>query len=127
MTCPECGRYADPDPSTGYDADDLCLECAERVDALPSDPSDTLEESIERLTETVDRHVARMDHIRKVLGDFYLAPISASSLQPVLALAEQLNPTLVHRRLVALRIEEEVLRFAPSADDDIITPDSSPF
>jgi hypothetical protein len=96
---------------------------------MPSadDPSDTLDESIERLKANIDRALAQLDHIRKVLGEFYLAPISASSLQPVLALAEQLNPTLVHRRLVALRIEEEVLRFAPSADDEIITPDSSPF
>jgi hypothetical protein len=63
---------------------------------MPSadDPSDTLEESIERLTETVDRHVARMDRIRMVLSRFYRATLSASSVQPVLDLAVELNPNL---------------------------------
>ena len=29
MTCLYCGRYAPPDPDTGYDADDYCsLACA---------------------------------------------------------------------------------------------------
>lgn len=28
MECPACGRYAPPDPDTGYDADDICGECS---------------------------------------------------------------------------------------------------
>ena len=28
MTCALCGRYAAPDPATGYDADDVCPGCA---------------------------------------------------------------------------------------------------
>lgn len=28
MECKFCGRYAPPDPETGYDADDCCPECA---------------------------------------------------------------------------------------------------
>ena len=28
MICPACGRYAPPDPETGYDADDICPTCA---------------------------------------------------------------------------------------------------
>lgn len=27
MTCPVCGLFADPDPETGYDADDICPTC----------------------------------------------------------------------------------------------------
>lgn len=28
MECPVCGRYAPPDPDTGYDGDDICSTCA---------------------------------------------------------------------------------------------------
>lgn len=28
MTCPNCGRWSPADPETGYDADDLCPDCA---------------------------------------------------------------------------------------------------
>ena len=29
MICPVCGRFAEPDPETGYDCDDPCSErCA---------------------------------------------------------------------------------------------------
>ena len=28
MTCPCCGRYAPPDPETGYDVDEACPSCA---------------------------------------------------------------------------------------------------
>ncbi len=28
MTCPCCGRYCPPDPETGYDADEMCPDCA---------------------------------------------------------------------------------------------------
>ncbi len=27
MTCPHCGRYGNPDPETGYDADEPCPDC----------------------------------------------------------------------------------------------------
>jgi hypothetical protein len=30
MECPSCGAWSPPDPETGYDADDLCPDCAER-------------------------------------------------------------------------------------------------
>jgi len=29
VTCPDCGRWAPADRATGYDADDLCPDCAE--------------------------------------------------------------------------------------------------
>lgn len=29
MTCPNCGLYSPPDPETGYDADELCPDCAD--------------------------------------------------------------------------------------------------
>ncbi len=58
------------------------------------DPSETLEQTLERLCDLVDRHVQRMDHIRDVLSTFYKAPVSASSLQPVLDLAVELTPSL---------------------------------
>jgi hypothetical protein len=33
--CPTCGRYAPPDPETGYDGDDYCSrECAERGEVI---------------------------------------------------------------------------------------------
>jgi len=28
VTCPNCGRYAPADAETGYDADELCPDCA---------------------------------------------------------------------------------------------------
>lgn len=84
---------------------------------MPSadDPSMSLEESFDRLTVAVERITAQMDHIREVLGTFYLAPVSASSLQPVLDLAEQLDPSLKSQR-----------QFDALAND-ILTPDASPF
>lgn len=32
MTCQSCNRFAPADRDTGYNADDLCAECAERED-----------------------------------------------------------------------------------------------
>jgi hypothetical protein len=41
MTCPNCGRYAPPDAATGYDADELCPECArEKDDCAAADAAD---------------------------------------------------------------------------------------
>jgi hypothetical protein len=64
---------------------------------LPSadDPSESLEETVEKLMAAVDRHVIRMDRIREVLSDFYKAQLSASSVQAVLDLAVELDPTLI--------------------------------
>ena len=97
MTCPECGRYADPDPSTGYDGADLCPDCALQAveDGQQRQTDDwDLEQSVEHLSKTVDRHVGRIKQISNVLSTFYRAPLSASSVQAVLALAVELNPTL---------------------------------
>ena len=30
MSCPVCGREAPPDPETGYDAADVCPDCAQQ-------------------------------------------------------------------------------------------------
>jgi hypothetical protein len=78
---------------------------------MPSadDPSETLEESIDRLAENVDRHVARMDHIRTVLSTAYLAEHSMSSLAPVWALAEELNPALKARRTPATIVRRHLV------------------
>ena len=130
MTCPGCGRYAHPDPTTGYDADEFCPECEEQNEKdLADDPNaddESLKESVERLSAAIDRACAELDHIREVLRAFYMAPISASSLQPVLDLCEQLDPTLRQQRL-ALRIEETVLSLVPKDEDDILTPERAPF
>jgi hypothetical protein len=58
----------------------------------------TLEESVERLSRAIDEKVAERQHIIEVLSAFYRAPLSASSVQPVLTLAEQLNPALNAQR-----------------------------
>ena len=86
-------------------------------DDLPSadDPSETVEESIERLTRAIDANVAKVTRIRYTLRTFYLAPVSAHSIQPILNLALELNP--------GLQFEADVRH----AVDDIITPESSPF
>ena len=57
MTCPQCGRYGDPCPETGYDGDDLCPDCKagdppvrrrltrqERLEGLADSGCDTHEE-----------------------------------------------------------------------------------
>jgi len=131
MTCPGCGRYAPPDPTTGYDADEFCPECEEQNEKdLADDPNaddESLKESLEQLSATIDWLCAEHDHIRDILRAFYMAPISASSLQPVLDLCEQLDPTLRSQRL-AQRIEDTVLSLVPTdEDDDILTPAKSPF
>ena len=84
---------------------------------MPSadDPSETLEDSMARLTSAIDAHVIRLMRIRDILRVFYLAPRSVSSVAPILALCEELNP--------GLRVELEMLR----QDDEILTPSTSPF
>jgi len=89
-------------------------------------PSETLEESVERLSAAIDRLCAQREQIRRTLSAFYLAPISAATLQPLLDLCEQLDPTLRSQRL-ALRIEDTVLGLVPTDEDEILTPDQAPF
>ncbi len=95
---------------------------------MPSadDPSETLEQSVERLCAAIDYHVQRMDHIREVLATFYKAPVSASSLQPILDLAVELDPslkatpapsTIVRRHLVCASCDQFAIRDAKVADD----------
>ena len=38
-----------------------------------------------------------LDRVRDTLAAFYRAPLSMSSVQPILTLAEELNPSLVQR------------------------------
>lgn len=46
MECPRCGRWAPPDPETGYDADELCPECKDMfADEHPDDWEDLLEDA----------------------------------------------------------------------------------
>ena len=92
MTCPSCGRYAPPDPQTGYDVDDLCPEC-ER-DGIIVTPVTTMEEDLQRLEAAIERKIEQFERIKQILSTFYLAEISMSSLQPVLDLACELNPAL---------------------------------
>lgn len=33
MTCPICGRWAPADRDTGYNADDVCPDCVQQLDA----------------------------------------------------------------------------------------------
>jgi len=92
---------------------------------MPSadDPSLSLEESVELLCENIDQLCAQREQIRRTLSAFYMAPISAATLQPLLDLCEQLDPTLRSQRL-AQRIEDTVLSLVPRDEDDIITPDT---
>lgn len=73
MTCPECQRWAPPDPETGYDADELCPDCTatppavlcawcERLltpgrwtDAAPSTAGDICEDCRQEWSEQYDR------------------------------------------------------------------------
>ena len=40
MTCTDCGRYAPPDPETGYDADEVCPDCLALRDVAEADAYD---------------------------------------------------------------------------------------
>jgi hypothetical protein len=55
----------------------------------------------------------QLQQIARVLRIFYLSPLSMSSVQPLLTLAEELNPGLKG--------------LAAYLDRDIITPDKAPF
>jgi hypothetical protein len=62
MVCVDCGRYSRPCEETGYDADDVCPDCAEKRDAvgLCIDMLDA-----DRLNEwgrLIDIHGSRIDH-----------------------------------------------------------------
>lgn len=55
---------------------------------------DTIQARVDTLFETLKSHERQIDTVRTILRDFYLAPVSVSSLQPVLELAVLLNPEL---------------------------------
>jgi hypothetical protein len=45
VNCPNCGRYGEPDRETGYDADELCPDCArEERDCARDDAADAKRE-----------------------------------------------------------------------------------
>jgi hypothetical protein len=54
----------------------------------------TIEDSLKQLDRTIDELLAERKRIASVLADFYRAPISMSSLQPILNLAVTMNPDL---------------------------------
>jgi hypothetical protein len=64
-----------------------------------------LDASIARLDTSIQRLLAERRAVAATLRAFYLAPLSAASLQPVLDLAERLNPGLP-RELDAVRALE---------------------
>ena len=48
MTCPVCGRYAEPDRETGYDSDSTCSQCL-RIMAEEDDKLDPIESDLHDL------------------------------------------------------------------------------
>ena len=59
--------------------------------------ADEFRQQLERVATLVEQLVAERTHIREVLTTFYRSDITMSSLQPVLDLARNLNPTLDER------------------------------
>lgn len=55
---------------------------------------ESLEALLERTTEALNTAIVREQHARKILSDFYRAPLSMASVQPILDLAVELNPDL---------------------------------
>ncbi len=53
--------------------------------------------ALTELEYRIDALLAERTRIVTVLGDFLDAPVTLSSLQPVLLLAKELNPTLKER------------------------------
>ena len=53
-------------------------------------------ESLAALVSLLERRElgGLVERVSRVLADFYRAPLSMSSVQPILALAEELNPEL---------------------------------
>lgn len=64
-----------------------------RVSQLPQGTIELLQ-SLETISAKTDTLLTERKRIAQVLADFYRAELSASSLQPVLTLAEELNPSL---------------------------------
>jgi hypothetical protein len=60
--------------------------------------STTLESSMERLSASIDDIVEERARIRRILAEFYRAPLSMASVQPILDLAVELNPELKERK-----------------------------
>lgn len=80
------------------------------------DAKETLEDSLAQLDSAIDRRNAEYDRIKQVLADFYRSPLSMSSVQPILDLAVELNPSLndapdaVHRAIKASASDTILLR-----------------
>lgn len=49
MTCTICGRYAEPDRETGYDADDMCPACANALSDIVDESVDPIESDLHDL------------------------------------------------------------------------------
>lgn len=54
----------------------------------------TLDQDLLALEHDIDALIAERQHIAEVLAAFYAAPVTISSLQPILALCVELNPAL---------------------------------
>ena len=76
MTCDICGRYADPDRETGYDADTVCPSCAQ----LPDDPR-----------EGVDRLAVAEQGILSGIEDFELALKVVEDVDTAMDLTEMIR------------------------------------
>ncbi len=63
-----------------------------RQQATPVSQTNTVEARIEMLLDELARLHTRDERIARLLATFYRAPVSLSSLQPVLDLAVELNP-----------------------------------
>ena len=90
--------YSDPGQDAAY-CDGLA---ADEDEATPVEESlidvhrqtDALTDELQELAHRVGFLVAERQHIAQVLAAFYRAPVSLSSLQPILDLAGDMNPSL---------------------------------
>jgi len=70
MECPRCGRYAPPDPETGYDADDTCPTCAADDDPDADEPMDQAyidERDIMMACDSLAQAIAQADTVDRAL------------------------------------------------------------
>lgn len=82
MTCTNCGRYAPPDPETGYDADDLCPDCRASEEDAVTDPDDT---------ETVDPVAMAEQSILMALEAIRLEVLTAKTVDRLLWITGRLR------------------------------------
>jgi hypothetical protein len=59
---------------------------------------DELEGDRHNVSSDAEALLERLEHIAAVLKTFYFAPVTISSLQPILALALEFNPDIVEQR-----------------------------